>query len=685
MAPRVLVVDDDSARAAATVAALSAFGYTTTAVGTARDAYARVKGGQADALVAAHTLPDAPGLKLVARLRQDGVGLPIVLTAAPDDAALRQRALRQLTLAAWLPATVEPGLVTRALASVLPAAPPATWTSGALGPLVLARVLLAAWSAGATGVLHLGRQQERRGIELLTGAPVGFLPAAPLAIAEALAADGRVTQEELEAYARRPDPSLLVKMGVVEPDELTDLVRERLEEGLSGLLTWDAGRYVFRAAPVALASVPPRLDLPRWLFGWVRGVRPAGAGDTFADRAADRYVAPTVLFFDALPFLDVGPFDAPVLAALEETPTGVPTEAILRFGIEQRGHDPSHERAGCLDALQVLGLVQLVDAPLVEARLPDYPRRALGPRLMPQTLESVVDESFVDLSSELAGEVAGAVAGLGPGSAAAARPTGAARAGAAPAAAEAAAAAERAERETALKAEHAALASQNYYEVFGVTQTTYSYDTIKQAYFSKLKRFSPDYFVQHGSDGAIVSVAEDVTARLATAYNTLSNVVAKENYDRLLNERGVQATGNREEDALQAEVQLQSGQAFLAAGDFEGAERALTTALSLKTTAEGQASLGWAIFKNPRNAGSKTALERAKGLLGKSLAAKPSADAFAYRGAIFLAEAKPGLAEIEFQKALRLSPRHRLATRELAAIEERRAQEEKGFFRRLFT
>jgi Tfp pilus assembly protein PilF len=181
-------------------------------------------------------------------------------------------------------------------------------------------------------------------------------------------------------------------------------------------------------------------------------------------------------------------------------------------------------------------------------------------------------------------------------------------------------------------------------------------------------------------------MAEDVTAKLATAYNTLSNVVAKENYDRLLSEkRGTQATGNREEDALQAEVQLQSGEVFLMQGDFESAERALNTAITLRATAEGLAHLAWAVFRNPRNAGSRNALERAKGLLGKSLAAKATADAFAYRGVIFVTEGKPGLAEVEFQKALRLVPRHRLASRELAALEEKRAQEEKGFFRRLFT
>ena len=242
-----------------------------------------------------------------------------------------------------------------------------------------------------------------------------------------------------------------------------------------------------------------------------------------------------------------------------------------------------------------------------------------------------------------------------------------------------------AEREAELRAEHAALASKNYYEVFGLTQSTYRYDAVKEAYFSKLKRFSPDYFVQHGASGEVVSMAEEVTAKLATAYNTLSNVVAKENYDRLLGERGVQATGDKEEDSLQAEVQRQSGEAFLAQGDYEAAERALTSALTLMPTPEAQAHLAWAIFKNPRNAGSRSAVDRAKALLAKSLAAKPTADAFAYRGVIYVTEGKPGLAEVEFQKALRLAPRHRLALRELAALEAQRAQEEKGFFRRLFT
>ncbi len=675
MAPRVLVVEDDPARQAAFLAALAAQGYTTVAAASAREGYARARAGQADGLVVDHTLVDAPGLKLCARLRQDGIGLPLVLTAAPADPALEARARTQLALAGWLPAGADPAEVAKVLAAALPVGPAPTWQTGSVAAFGLARVLLEVWAAGATGVLHVGRKEERRGIEFLAGALIGLLPATALGLVESLAADGRVTPEEIEAYQRRSEPSLLVKMGVLEPSELADLERERLEEGLSALLAWDGGRYVFKSGPVVPTAVPPRLDLPRRLFAWVRGARPDGSGDSFVDRSADRVIAPTALFFEALPFLDPGPFDAPVLATLEETPVGVTIDDLLNLAQGDSGQDPSHERAGCLDALHTLGLVAVLASPRAEPLLPPYPRRAMASRFAPQSLESVVDDSFVDLSSELASEVAGALAGLSaarsPSASAAAKPRDGGPA-------------ELAEREAALKAEHAALTRQNYYEVFGLTQTTYRYDAVKEAYFAKLKRFSPDYFVQHGSSGDVVSMAEDVTSKLATAYNTLSNVVAKENYDGLLGKRGVKATGDKDEDSLQAQVQLQSGEAFVAQGDFESAERALTSALTLVPTPEAQAHLAWAIFKNPRNAGSKSALERAKGLLARSLAAKPSADAFAYRGVIYITEGKISLAEVELQKAIRLAPRHRLASRELAALEEKRAQDERGFFRRLF-
>ena len=672
MAPRVLVVEDDPARQAATVAALAARGYATVTAASAREGYARAKAGQADALVVDHTLPDAPGLKLCARLRQDGVAVPLIVTGAPEDPALEDRARTQLRLAGWLPAGVDPAEAAAVLVSVLAPPAPATWQSGVLAPFALARVLLEAWAAGATGVLYLAREEERRGVQLLSGDPVGLLPAAPFGLVEALAADGRIAAEEAEAFARRPEPALLVKMGVLEPEEIGDLERERLEEGLTILLGWTGGRYQFRAGPVTPPAVPPRVNLPRWAYTWVRGARPPGSGATFTDRAVQRFVSPTALFFDALPFLDPGPFDAPVMAALDETPVGAPLEALLHFGVDKRvRQDPSAERASCLDALHTLGLVQVLKAPRKAALLPAYPRRPMAPRLMPEVIESVVDDSFVDLSNELAGEVAGALAGLA--AVPVASPTAAADVAA------------RGTREQALRQEHAALPAKNYYQLFGLTQATYRYEAVRDAYFAKLKQFTPDFFAQHGSDGAVVSMAEEVTARLASAYNTLSNVVAKENYDRLLGERGVRATGDKEEDALQAEVQLQSGEAFLAQGDFAAAERALTQALALRVSPEAQANLGWAIYKNPRNAGSRNALERARGLLAKSLAAKPTADAFAYRGVIFLADGKAGLAEIEFQKALRLSPRHRLASRELSALEEKRAQDEKGFLRRLFS
>ncbi|HWP35261.1 MAG TPA: tetratricopeptide repeat protein, partial [Thermodesulfobacteriota bacterium] len=332
------------------------------------------------------------------------------------------------------------------------------------------------------------------------------------------------------------------------------------------------------------------------------------------------------------------------------------------------------EATGCLDTLESLGLVELLDEPRAAAPLPAYPRRPVGLRFVPPPPGSGVEKDFVDLAGELAEEVGGELAGLADA---------AGRAAARPAAA-GVDAAERAEREAALRAEHEGLARKTYYELFGLTPATYRYEALKEAYFAKLERFSPDYFAQSGSPGAVVAMAEEVVAKLANAYMTLSNVVSKENYDRLLAERAVAGTGNKEEDALQAEVQYQSGLAFLEQKDFEAAERALTMALNLEARPEGYAHLAWAVFNNPRNPRGRSTLERAKSLLTRSLSLGPTADAYAYRGAILLAEGKPGLAEADFQKALRLAPTHRLARRELAALEARRAEAERGFFRRLF-
>jgi CheY-like chemotaxis protein/tetratricopeptide (TPR) repeat protein len=236
--------------------------------------------------------------------------------------------------------------------------------------------------------------------------------------------------------------------------------------------------------------------------------------------------------------------------------------------------------------------------------------------------------------------------------------------------------------EQSLQRTLAAIQGKNYYELFDLTGQTFSFEALKSAYFQRTREYSPEKFME--LSGSALALAQDILAAYADAYNTLSNVVAKERYDELLNANTVGLDGRRDE-RLQASVQFQSGQVFLEMGEFDNAERALLDSYTLEPENPlHSAYLAWAIYRNPGNASSRNARERSRSLLAKSLQHEKTAEAFAFRGWMLLDEGRDGLAEGEFQKALKIQPRNSLARKGLSQIVDRREAEKKGIFRKIF-
>jgi tetratricopeptide (TPR) repeat protein len=185
--------------------------------------------------------------------------------------------------------------------------------------------------------------------------------------------------------------------------------------------------------------------------------------------------------------------------------------------------------------------------------------------------------------------------------------------------------------------------------------------------------------------GATMNIAQEVLSHYANAYSTLSSVVAKERYDELLNAEMSIGIDGRQDDRLQARIQLESGNAFLQMGEFENAEKALQDAYTLAPdNPMSCALLAWAIYRNPANKNSRASIDKAKMLLGRSLQNGKCAEAYAYRGWLLLEEGRDGLAEGEFQKALRLNPKEPVARKGLQMVEEKRESDKKGLFRKIF-
>ncbi|HJV34407.1 MAG TPA: response regulator, partial [Geomonas sp.] len=235
--------------------------------------------------------------------------------------------------------------------------------------------------------------------------------------------------------------------------------------------------------------------------------------------------------------------------------------------------------------------------------------------------------------------------------------------------------------EQEVQRDYAAIQDKNYYEIFGMSQATFTFAGLKDAYFAKTREYSPERFME--LSGATLARAQDVLSHYANAYNTLSNVIAKERYDEMLKANSLGSS--KEEDQLQARIQFQSGKVFLEMGDYVNAEKALQESYTLDPQdAVISAFLAWAIYRNPSNRGSGAATERSRNLLSKSLQMGRCAEAFAFRGWMLLDEGRDGLAEGEFQKALKINSRERNAQKGMQVIAERREAEKKGLFKRIF-
>ncbi len=107
------------------------------------------------------------------------------------------------------------------------------------------------------------------------------------------------------------------------------------------------------------------------------------------------------------------------------------------------------------------------------------------------------------------------------------------------------------------------LENQNHYEVFGIKQGKFSIDRLKERYFAITRKFGPEVLMQLGGDEA--ALAENILSRVATAYDTLSDVVKKERYDEMLGADKV-GLGQKGDDRFQAQVQAESGKVFIEMG-----------------------------------------------------------------------------------------------------------------------
>ena len=136
---------------------------------------------------------------------------------------------------------------------------------------------------------------------------------------------------------------------------------------------------------------------------------------------------------------------------------------------------------------------------------------------------------------------------------------------------------------------------------------------------------------------------------------------------------------------MKIQVQFQSGKIFLEEGQYESAEKAFTNLVAMAPDKpEYLAFLALSMYNNPSKRGTRTTIDKAKGLINKSLQMGKLSIAYALKGTILFDEGNLSLAEAEFNKALKINPSNKTALKKMGEIKEKREQEKGGLFKRMF-
>ena len=226
------------------------------------------------------------------------------------------------------------------------------------------------------------------------------------------------------------------------------------------------------------------------------------------------------------------------------------------------------------------------------------------------------------------------------------------------------------------------LEDKSHYEVFGIKPAKFSIELLKERYFAITRKFGPEVLMQLGGEEAVL--VEEILSKVATAYDTLTDVVKKERYDEMFGADNI-GLGHKGDDRFQAQVQAESGKVFLTMEEWDNAEKALQEAVNADPdNGDYMASLAWAIYRNPKYSGSQAMLNKAKQMLNKSITMERTSQAFAYKGWILLEAGQGSMAESEFNKALKLDARQSMARKGLRALQEQQVQQRGGLFKRMF-
>ncbi len=643
MTARLLLAEDNLNLAQMLQKFLAAQGFAVQTTPDGIEALRIASSADLDLLLLDLKLPGLSGIQILQKLRStpQGTKLPVIIISGVFKGETYAAEARKLGVTHYLEKPFTPQALLAAVTATLKgAAAPASFP--------MRERIIDIHNRALTGTLSLGKGSP---IAFIKGAPCSFSAQGQEDFLAFLVERGKIGLDDLrKIVASKEERLFLTQTGLLTYNDLCTESQQFLAKQLSQALLLDtAGEFREGMPDIELPLIS--LSLQHLLYEANQGTPPHLDTKAFANKFNPLFPARTELFFRRANITNLREAD---IALLERVDGHTPYSAV------SAGSATPQEAAAFFDFLLSLGMITFRQAPAAEA-VPPFQVRNLYNRPIEEA--QTADETsigFEDLVEEISDSLE--LVNEGP--------------------ATAPLSSDEINFEQTVLRDHAFLKGKNYYELFGLSRNTFSFDAIKSAYFAKSHQYTPDKFMM--LSGSTQEMAQEILSTFATAYNTLSNVVSKERYDEVLNSDKVGLDG-KQDGRLQAQVQLQSGKVFLEMHEFENAQKALQDAFTLNPqSAEACAFLGWTIYRNPVNSGSRAAKDKARTLLSKSLQLKNNAEAYAFRGCMLFDEGRDELAEGEFQKALKLNPKELNARKGLRLITEKRENENKGIFKKFF-
>jgi len=449
--------------------------------------------------------------------------------------------------------------------------------AGDLADQPLARVILELWRRGFRGYLRLSRGSLEQRFAWRAGALMGSESSdRDDTLGERLLRARRITPEQLERLVthrekrRVPEATALIALKLVEPKELVRTIREQTTRRLVDAFGWAQGSY--RVEPgdgpgeeTEAFRVDPLLVLQAGLAAFWRPDRILSD----LEGRLGLHATPTELFEAVAARLHPGPDTEAIVGGVDPQRTFgetavtslAPARLAVAWILAETGALTFHDEPPATDAVAAGADEAEVDtegetpratqadaAPQIEFEIEVRPTAAAG-----TAEQSGDDDPLLELPS---------------------------------------AEAEALQKE--LTALHERLDEIDHYEVLGLPPDA-SAATVKKAYFSAARRFHPDAVARVGL-APLRREANELFARIAQAYQTLSSPDRRRAYDQRNRDDG--APANYANRVAQAETLFRKAEVLVKAGNFKGALDFLRPCVELwPEEADYQALLGWALYK----------------------------------------------------------------------------------------